>query len=152
MRKCTLGHVHSIKTQISLHCSHEDILHTQLSKMSLPPQHWFWSDCVSLQADLNLPWVNIWRHIFWHWSSFHFSFTINTSHDSTIFTRSIRQTPQLLTILVLKFEQVHLLTDVSKNCWMSRRPDEMLHSATSHLVLHCLLRPVCLNIYGKYGI
>ena len=31
-------------------------------------------------------------------------------------------------------------------------PDEMLHSAASHLGLHCLLRPVCPNTYGKYGI
>ena len=30
-------------------------------------------------------------------------------------------------------------------------PDEMLHSAASHLGLHCLLRPVCPNIYGKKG-
>ena len=29
-------------------------------------------------------------------------------------------------------------------------PDEMLHSAaSSHLGLHCLLRPVGPNIYGK---
>ena len=31
-------------------------------------------------------------------------------------------------------------------------PDENPHSAASHLDLHCLLRPVCPNIYGKYGI
>ena len=31
-------------------------------------------------------------------------------------------------------------------------PDEMQHSAASHLGLHCLLRPVCLDTYGKYGI
>ena len=30
-------------------------------------------------------------------------------------------------------------------------PDETPHSATSHLGLHCLLRPVILNTYGKYG-
>ena len=30
-------------------------------------------------------------------------------------------------------------------------PDETLHSAASHLGLHCLLRPVCPNTYGKYG-
>ena len=30
-------------------------------------------------------------------------------------------------------------------------PDEMPHSAASHLGLHCLLRPVCLNTYGKYS-
>ena len=30
------------------------------------------------------------------------------------------------------------------------RPDEMLHSAASHLGLHCLLRPVCLNTIGNY--
>ena len=30
-------------------------------------------------------------------------------------------------------------------------PDEMLHSAASHLGLHCLLRPVSPNTYGKYG-
>ena len=28
-------------------------------------------------------------------------------------------------------------------------PDEMPLSAASHLGLHCLLRPVCLNTYGK---
>ena len=28
-------------------------------------------------------------------------------------------------------------------------PDEMPHSAVSHLGLHCLLRPVCPNTYGK---
>ena len=31
-------------------------------------------------------------------------------------------------------------------------PDEMPHSAASHLGLYCLPRPVCPNIYGKYGI
>ena len=30
--------------------------------------------------------------------------------------------------------------------------DETPRSAASHLGLYCLLRPVCLNIYGKYGI
>ena len=30
--------------------------------------------------------------------------------------------------------------------------DEMPHSAVSHLGLHCLLRSVCLDTYGKYGI
>ena len=30
-------------------------------------------------------------------------------------------------------------------------PDEMPRSAASHLGLYCLLRPVCRNIYGKYG-
>ena len=31
-------------------------------------------------------------------------------------------------------------------------PDETPRSAASHLGLCCLLRPVCPNIYGKYGI
>ena len=31
-------------------------------------------------------------------------------------------------------------------------PDETPHSAASHLGLNCLLRPVCPNTYGKYGI
>ena len=31
-------------------------------------------------------------------------------------------------------------------------PDETLRSAASHLGLYCLLRPVCPNTYGKYGI
>ena len=31
-------------------------------------------------------------------------------------------------------------------------PDEMLHSAASHLGLHCLLRPVFPNTYDRYGI
>ena len=30
-------------------------------------------------------------------------------------------------------------------------PDEMPHSAASHLGLHCLLRPFCPNAYGKCG-
>ena len=30
-------------------------------------------------------------------------------------------------------------------------PDELLHFAASHLGLHCLLRPVCPNTYGKYS-
>ena len=30
-------------------------------------------------------------------------------------------------------------------------PDETPLSAASHLGLHCLLRPVCPNTYGKYG-
>ena len=29
-------------------------------------------------------------------------------------------------------------------------PDQMPHSAASVLGLHCLLRPVCPNTYGKY--
>ena len=35
--------------------------------------------------------------------------------------------------------------------WLSNSvdPDEMPHSAASHQGLHCLLRPVCLNIYSK---
>ena len=31
-------------------------------------------------------------------------------------------------------------------------PDERPHFAASHLGLNCLLRPVCPNTYGKYGI
>ena len=31
-------------------------------------------------------------------------------------------------------------------------PDETPRSAVSHLGLNCLLRPVCPNTYGKYGI
>ena len=31
-------------------------------------------------------------------------------------------------------------------------PDETPHSAASHLGLNCLLRPVCPNTYGQYGI
>ena len=34
----------------------------------------------------------------------------------------------------------------------STDPDEMPHSVASHLDLHCLLRPVCPNTYGKYDI
>ena len=30
-------------------------------------------------------------------------------------------------------------------------PDETPRSAASHLGLYCLLRPICPNIYGKYG-
>ena len=30
-------------------------------------------------------------------------------------------------------------------------PDETPHSAAPHQGLHCLLKPVCLNKYGKYG-
>ena len=30
-------------------------------------------------------------------------------------------------------------------------PDETPPQVASHLDLHCLLRPVCLNTYGKYG-
>ena len=30
-------------------------------------------------------------------------------------------------------------------------PEEITHFAASHLGLHCLLRPVCLNTYDKYG-
>ena len=33
----------------------------------------------------------------------------------------------------------------------SEDPDETSRSAASHLVLHCLLRPVCPNTYSKYG-
>ena len=31
-------------------------------------------------------------------------------------------------------------------------PDQMPHSATSDLRLHCLQRPICPNTYGYYGI
>ena len=31
-------------------------------------------------------------------------------------------------------------------------PDEIPHSVASHLGLHCLLRPVCPNAYGKFHI
>ena len=34
----------------------------------------------------------------------------------------------------------------------SVHPDETPRSAASHLGLYCLLRPICPNIYGKYGI
>ena len=30
-------------------------------------------------------------------------------------------------------------------------PDETPRSAASHLGLYCLLKPVCPNTYGKYG-
>ena len=30
-------------------------------------------------------------------------------------------------------------------------PDETPHFVASHLGLHCLLRPICPNTYGKYG-
>ena len=33
----------------------------------------------------------------------------------------------------------------------SVEPDETPHSMASHLGLHCLLRPVCPNTYGKCG-
>ena len=72
-----------------------------------------------------------------------------------VFTLSIR-TPQLLTILVPEFEQVQFTTQccVWKNAgWVANSVnlDEMPHSAASHLVLYCLLRPVCQNTYSKYG-
>ena len=37
--------------------------------------------------------------------------------------------------------------------WVANSVDhEMPHSGVSHLGLHCLLRPVCLNTYSKYSI
>ena len=33
----------------------------------------------------------------------------------------------------------------------SEDPDETPQNAASHLGLHCLLRPICPNTYGKYG-
>ena len=73
----------------------------------------------------------------------------------TIFTLSI-QTPQLLTIFVLKFEQVKFTTQcylkISRWVANSVDPDETPHSVASHLGLHCLLRPVCQLTYGKYSI
>ena len=66
------------------------------------------------------------------------------------FNQSIR-TPQLLTILVLKFEQVILCLKITGGVANSVDPGETPRYATSHLGLHCLLRPICLNTYGKYG-
>ena len=73
----------------------------------------------------------------------------------TIFTLSI-QIPQLLTIIVLKFEKVQfyylLLCLIIAECVAnSADPDEMPHSVASHLGLHCLLTPVCPNTYSKYS-
>ena len=72
----------------------------------------------------------------------------------TVFILSIR-TPQLLTILVLEFEQVQYLPDVVSKIagWVANSvdPDETPRSAASHLGLHCFLRPVYPNTYGKYG-
>ena len=66
--------------------------------------------------------------------------------EDTVFTLSIR-TRRLLTILVLKFEQVQFTTRccVSKIAgWVANSvdPDETPHSAASHLGQYCLLRPV----------
>ena len=41
-----------------------------------------------------------------------------------------------------------------QNCWVSGKQchhDQMPHSVAPDLGLHCLLRPVCLNTYSKYG-
>ena len=72
----------------------------------------------------------------------------------TVFTLSI-WTPQLLTILVLKFEQVYFTARCCLKLldeWQTVDTDEMPRSVASHLGLHSLLRPVCPNTYGKYGI
>ena len=56
-----------------------------------------------------------------------------------------------LTILVLNFEQVHFsICDVSKKTagLVANSVDPVPHSMASDLSLHCLLRPVCLNILG----
>ena len=48
-----------------------------------------------------------------------------------------------------------LLLLVCKNCWIvanSVDPGQMPHFVASDLGLHCLLRPLCLNTYGRYGI
>ena len=77
------------------------------------------------------------------------------AYVNTIFTLSI-QTPQLLTIYVLKFEPVQFTTPmlclkIAGRVANSVDPDETPHSAASHLGLNCLHRPVCPNTYGKYG-
>ena len=88
---------------------------------------------------------------------FFFFFFSKISLNATIvtaFTISIR-TPQDLTISVLKFEQVWFTTQCLKiTRWVANIVgfDEMPHSVASHLGPHCLPRPVCPNIYGKFGI
>ena len=69
-------------------------------------------------------------------------------HFHTVYTQSIR-TPQLLTILVLKFEQVQLTT----RCCVYKLLDEwqtvqtlIKRSAASHLGLHCFAQ-TCLSEY-----
>ena len=69
--------------------------------------------------------------------------------QNTLFTLNIG-TPYLLTIPVLKFQQVILLpVNVSKICWTSRKqwrdPVQTLCSVGSDLCLHCLLWPICSN-------
>ena len=96
-----------------------------------------------------------------HKNDYHCRFANNQTFDFcvcyfTVFTLSI-QTPQLLTILCLKFEQVQFTIHCCvKNSWMSGKQcspwwDDA--NVAFHLGLHCLLRPVCPNTYKSitYG-
>ena len=60
-------------------------------------------------------------------------------------------TPQLFTICK---NLLHYLFMYLKYCWMSSNvdSDQMLCSMASDLVLHCLVRHVCPNTKGYYGI
>ena len=62
---------------------------------------------------------------------------------TTLFTLSIR-TPQLKEYNLLPYVVSKKIGGRVAN---SVDPDEMLHSAASHLGLHYLLRPVCLGLH-----
>ena len=72
----------------------------------------------------------------------------------TVYTLKIG-TPELLTIFVLKFEQVHLyylLVCLKTARWVANNVDldQMLQNVVYDLGLHCLPRPVCpITYYGN---
>ena len=101
--------------------------------------------CILL-CDLDYP------NSYWHKS---FDVFINWGLDS-VFTLSI-QRPQLLTMLVLKFEKVNLLPDVvSKNCWMNGkqcRPwQDTAESGSTLFAQTCLSKYILLCLIWVYTV
>ena len=72
---------------------------------------------------------------------------------NTIFTLNVRLL-LILTILILKYEQAHLLPICMKTCQRvanSVDTDQMLHSVVSDLGLHCLPSSISPKPLDKYG-
>ena len=67
----------------------------------------------------------------------------------------VNRLPSRFTILILKFEQVHLVSvheqvlNTTRSVANSVDSIQMLHSAAADLSLHFLLRPVCPNTWSN---
>ena len=113
-----------------------------------------WSSCVGPQAELGLryPQTGLRPFLLTHCDPYipkrADTILLRMHQHITVFTLNI-WTPILITIFVLRFDQVHFTpADVSRTPgWVANSldPDQTPRSAASDLGLDCLLRHVCPN-------